>query len=106
MDHYRQRKYRGPETWKRVREAYATGESGPSVAMRFDVGLANLRKKAMREGWTRNRLAVASDRALPPRREDFLSIGLPTETPVRTARRPRRRRWPLPHTWGSAGRRR
>lgn len=82
MDHYRQRKYRGPETWRRVREAYAAGESGPSVAMRFDVGLANLRKKAMREGWTRNCLAVASDRALPPRREERSTTEAPTRTTV------------------------
>lgn len=66
MEHFRLRKYRGPETWDRVREAYVAGESGPSLARRFDVGLHNLRKKASREGWTRSAVAAALDRALPP----------------------------------------
>lgn len=65
MEHFRLRKYRGPDTWRRVREAYVAGESGPSLARRFDVGLANLRKKASREGWTRTAVAVALDRDLP-----------------------------------------
>ncbi|WP_298745679.1 hypothetical protein [uncultured Brevundimonas sp.] len=66
MEHFRLRKYRGPDTWRRVREAYAAGESGPSLARRYDVGLANLRKKASREGWTRSAVAAALDRELPP----------------------------------------
>ncbi len=66
MEHFRLRKYRGPEVWRRVREAYVAGESGPSLARRFDVGLHNLRKKASREGWTRSATAAALDRALPP----------------------------------------
>lgn len=66
MEHFRLRKYRGPDTWRRVREAYVAGESGPSLARRYDVGLANLRKKASREGWTRSATAAALDRALPP----------------------------------------
>ncbi|MFJ6023297.1 hypothetical protein ACIQC9_01700 [Brevundimonas sp. NPDC092305] len=61
MDHHRLRKYRGPETWKRVREAYVAGESAPSVARRFDVGLANLRRRAMAEGWTRKVIAKRLD---------------------------------------------
>lgn len=61
MEHFRLRKYRGPEVWERVREAYVAGEAGPQLARRFDVGLANLRKKAMREGWTRRAAAAASD---------------------------------------------
>lgn len=61
MDHYRLRKYRGPETWVKVKEAYLAGESAPSVALRFDVSLANLRKKASREGWTRNAMALRYD---------------------------------------------
>ncbi len=92
MDHYRQRKYRGPETWARVREAYAAGESGPSVAGRFDVGLANLRKKAMREGWTRNCVALALDARLPPRREPGSQgaerAGLPPEAAMSEAASP------------------
>jgi len=84
MEHYRQRKYRGPETWARVREAYSAGESGPAVALRFDVGLANLRKKAMREGWTRNRIAVVIDAQLPPRREPAVRPPPAHDGPLRT----------------------
>jgi hypothetical protein len=61
MEHHRLRKYRGPETWIRVRAAYVAGESAPSVARRFDVGLSNLRRRAMAEGWTRNRIARQLD---------------------------------------------
>jgi len=61
MEHHRLRKYRGPETWARVRAAYVAGESAPSVARRFDVGLSNLRRRAMAEGWTRNRIAERLD---------------------------------------------
>ena len=61
MEHHRLRKYRGPETWARVRAAYIAGESAPSVAQRFDVGLSNLRRRAMTEGWTRNRIAARMD---------------------------------------------
>jgi hypothetical protein len=63
MEHFNLRKYRGPETWAKVREAYLAGETGPVVAKRFDVGLANLRKRAMEEGWTRRRYAVQTDAA-------------------------------------------
>ena len=65
MEHFRLRKYRGPKVWAKVREAYEAGESGPSCARRFDVGLANLRKKALREGWTRRATAERLDRELP-----------------------------------------
>lgn len=61
MDHYRLRKYRGPETWAKVREAYLAGEPAASVAQRFDVSLANIRKKASREGWTRHAMARRHD---------------------------------------------
>lgn len=61
MQHHRLRKYRGPETWDRVRQAYIAGESAPSVARRFDVGLANLRRRAMAEGWTRKCIARQLD---------------------------------------------
>ncbi len=61
MEHHRLRKYRGPETWARVRQAYLAGESAPSVARRFDVGLANLRRRAMAEGWTRKTWAQQID---------------------------------------------
>ncbi|MDI1325767.1 MAG: hypothetical protein PSV23_03100 [Brevundimonas sp.] len=65
MDHFRLRKYRGPEVWARVRQAYEAGESGPSVAQRFDIDLANLRKKCRLEGWSRRHQAERSDRDLP-----------------------------------------
>jgi hypothetical protein len=68
MDHFRLRKYRGPEVWARVRLAYEAGESGPSVAQRFDIGLANLRKKCRLEGWSRRHQAERSDRDLPEER--------------------------------------
>lgn len=61
MEHYRLRKYRSAEVWHRVRIAYEEGEPAPAVALRFDVGLANLRKKASREGWTRAALARRAD---------------------------------------------
>lgn len=61
MKHHRLRKYRGPETWAMVRQAYVAGESAPSVARRFDVGLANLRRRAIKEGWTRKTYAAQID---------------------------------------------
>ncbi|WP_339915403.1 hypothetical protein [uncultured Brevundimonas sp.] len=61
MEHHRLRKYRGPETWAMVKAAYVAGESAPSVARRFDVGLSNLRRRAMAEGWTRSRIAEHLD---------------------------------------------
>ncbi|WP_269716140.1 hypothetical protein [Caulobacter sp. NIBR2454] len=66
MEHYRLRKYRGPEVWARVRECYIAGESAPVLAKRFDVGLANIRKKARLEGWTRSHIAEQLDASLPP----------------------------------------
>ena len=61
MDHHRLRKYRGPETWRRVREAYLAGESARAVALRFDVGESNVRRKVMQEGWTRKTYAEQHD---------------------------------------------
>lgn len=61
MEHHSLRKFRGPETWARVKAAYVAGEPGPSVARRFDVGLSNLRRRAIKEGWTRNRVAHRLD---------------------------------------------
>jgi hypothetical protein len=79
MEHHRLRKYRGPEVWKRVRQAYEAGESGPSVARRFDVGLANLRKKARENGWSRKHTAARLDQELEPDRAD---IAAPPSPPV------------------------
>ncbi|MGZ9098887.1 MAG: hypothetical protein ACXW3O_04215, partial [Brevundimonas sp.] len=80
----RLRKYRGPEVWARVRQAYEAGESGPSVAQRFDIGLANLRKKCRLEGWSRRHQAERSDRDLPGERiAGPAAAGAPgTERPV------------------------
>lgn len=64
MEHYRLRKYRGPEVWSRARTAYEEGQTGPDVARRHDVGLANLRKKAREEGWSRKHQAAAAERAV------------------------------------------
>ena len=75
MEHHALRKYRGPEVWARVRTAYLAGESAPSVARRFDVGLGNLRKRASAEGWTRNRAALRTD--LKPERAAPASAGPP-----------------------------
>ena len=61
MEHHRLRKYRGPETWARVRQAYIAGESAPSLVRRFDVGYANLRRRARLEGWTRKIIAAQID---------------------------------------------
>jgi len=61
MEHHALRKYRGPEVWVRVRTSYLAGEPAPSVARRFDVGLANLRKRASAEGWTRRHSALRDD---------------------------------------------
>ena len=80
MEHHRLRKYRGPETWARVREAYIAGESAPSVARRFDVGLSNLRRRAMAEGWTRTRIAERLD--LKPLRGGAEAAGPPAIAPL------------------------
>ena len=71
MEHHAPRKYRGPETWALVRDAYLSGEPAKLVCQRFDVSYANLRAKASREGWTRRAYAGATDvsgarRASPP----------------------------------------
>lgn len=74
MEHFRLRKYRGPEVWARVRQAYEAGESGPSVVQRFDVSLANLRKKCRLEGWSRRHQAERSDRELPPPAPEAVAV--------------------------------
>jgi hypothetical protein len=80
MDHFRLRKYRGPEVWARVKEAYVAGEPGPQVAQRYDVGLANLRKKAQREGWTRRGAARASDPLILATQPSVLGAPAPDPT--------------------------
>ncbi|MFZ4606783.1 MAG: hypothetical protein ACOYM5_11045 [Caulobacter sp.] len=40
-------------TWEMIRAAYLSGLSAPTVAARFGVSVAGLRKRAQREGWTK-----------------------------------------------------
>ena len=49
------RKLRSHETWRAVRRAWEDGETGASLARRFDVGLANLWRRRASEGWERGR---------------------------------------------------
>lgn len=57
MAERREVKVRSPQVWARARDAYVRGEPAKSVARRFDVGEANLRRRAREEGWTRKRTA-------------------------------------------------
>lgn len=50
-------KKRSDETWGRVRRAWEAGETGASLARRFDVGLDNLWRRRATEGWQRGRKA-------------------------------------------------
>ena len=50
----------GPQTWGRIREAYLSGLSAPTVAARFGVSVAAIRKRAAREGWTKATMGDAS----------------------------------------------
>jgi hypothetical protein len=52
----------GPRAWALMREAYLSGLSAPTVAARFGVSEAALRKRARREGWTKT--AAAGTRPL------------------------------------------
>ena len=57
MDEGPTRKLRSHETWRAVRRAWEAGETGASLARRFDVGLANLWRRRASEGWERGREA-------------------------------------------------
>ena len=48
-------KIRGPETWSEIRRAWERGETAASLALRYDVGLANLWRRRAAEGWRRLR---------------------------------------------------
>lgn len=61
MTERREIKQRSPAVWARVREAYLAGETGASVARRFDVGYGNLRYRAHSEGWTRKAEMARAD---------------------------------------------
>ena len=52
---YEDRKYRSDETWAEVRRAWEQGETGASLAKRYDVGLANLWRRRAAEGWERRK---------------------------------------------------
>jgi len=60
----------GPETWGRIREAYLSGLSAPTVAARFGVSVAAIRKRAAREGWTKIARASAPGPARRPSSAD------------------------------------
>lgn len=46
---------RSDDTWAEVRRAWERGETGASLARRYDVGLANLWRRRASEGWERRR---------------------------------------------------
>ena len=53
MTRWPESKIRSEETWARVRRAWEAGETGASLARRYDVGLANLWRRRASEGWER-----------------------------------------------------
>ncbi len=76
-----------PETWTLIRAAYLSGLSAPTVAARFGVTVSAIRKRAMREGWTKQALAktraaafdapradAADDPRRPPTRVDPMAL--------------------------------
>jgi len=50
-----ERKIRSEDTWEQVRREWEAGETGASLAQRYDVGLANLWRRRASEGWRRKR---------------------------------------------------
>ncbi len=86
MVHKNPRKYRGPETWALVRDAYLAGEPAKLLCARFDVSYANLRAKALREGWTRRAYAAAVD--LPGVRRAAPKGAAPADIPLTEASQP------------------
>lgn len=55
MTSWRDAKFRSEETWAEVRRGWEAGETGASLARRYDVGLANLWRRRAAEGWERDR---------------------------------------------------
>ena len=53
MTSWRDAKFRSEETWLEVRRGWEGGETGASLARRYDVGLANLWRRRASEGWER-----------------------------------------------------
>lgn len=64
-------RFRGPETWAAVREAFIAGETAAAVAARFGVTDGAIRQRANREGWTRKALAAVAE--APTRRRATLA---------------------------------
>ena len=62
----RTRTVHGPQTWERVREAYAAGMTGGEIERVYGVKPGALRQRAFREGWSRTALARAAEAAAPP----------------------------------------
>jgi hypothetical protein len=64
-------KVRSPEVWTVIRDAYLAGDSAVVLAKRFDVTIANIQRKAGREGWTKRAYAAAraAEGAGPPPEE-------------------------------------
>jgi hypothetical protein len=48
-------KIRSQQTWNEIRRAWERGETGASLALRYDVGLSNLWRRRAAEGWRRLR---------------------------------------------------
>ncbi len=48
-------KIRCEDTWAEIRRGWERGETGASLAQRYDVGLANLWRRRASEGWRRGR---------------------------------------------------
>lgn len=58
-----ERKIRSDDTWGEVRRGWEAGETGASLARRYDVGLDNLWRRRASEGWRR---PPPADRAPEP----------------------------------------
>jgi hypothetical protein len=54
-----------PQTWELIRAAYLSGLSAPTAAARFGVSVGALRKRAAREGWTKEAFARAQTPGSP-----------------------------------------
>jgi hypothetical protein len=59
MNNRRSYKVRSPEVWALIRDQYLAGDSAVVLAKRFDVTIANIQRKAGREGWTKRAYAAA-----------------------------------------------
>ena len=55
MEEGQSRKLRSDDTWDEVRRAWEAGQTGASLARRYDVGLANLWRRRASDGWRRRK---------------------------------------------------